>query len=327
MSIVLERLRSKRYYDIHLDDEGRHLVQLSSSQASFGRNTWDTYCELMQKMHRKDISLKDSNYAKPSFLKQLHEYGLIYDTTDIPETLSGISFHDEHFSPILTAWLHKAFSHKFWDLMMKGDGSARLYAGWLFELYHYTKNANRHMPLAAAHCHNKEIKRLFAVHYYEEWNHYHFFARALKAMGYSKETVESSKPLPMTMEMSNFMRQAARRDSLAYAICSAVLEGTTVDRQSFNPFYESVKTLYSIPDEAVQPIYDHLDLDAKYQHSNLFRDICGHCGVINAEQASLVLSYGHQMVEHIWMWTENIWNYYSNPKNSLPHQPFDVYRD
>ena len=33
---------------------------------------------------------------------------------------------------------------------MSGKGSARLFTGWLIELYHYTKNANRHMPLSCA---------------------------------------------------------------------------------------------------------------------------------------------------------------------------------
>lgn len=327
MTIALERLRPRRYYDMQPDGEDRHLIRLSGCEASFGKSAWASYCELMQMLHRKDLDLKGVECAKPSFLSQLRQNGLVYDLADIPRNLSGTCFHDEHFAPVLTAWLHKAFSHKFWDTMMNGEGSARLYAGWLFELYHYTRNANRHMPLAAAHCPSKEIKKLFAQHYYEEWNHFHFFARALKALGYSKEAVEASKPLPMTMEMSNFMRQAARRDSLAYAICSAVLEGTTVDRQSFNPFYEAVKSQYGVPDEAVRPIYDHLDLDAKYQHSHLFRDICDHCEVIDAERASLVLSYGHQMVEHIWMWTENIWSYYSDPQSSLPRRPFDIYRD
>ena len=327
MPVVLDRLCHRRHYDIQIGDQNRHLVQLSDRQVSFNKKTWNMYGDLMRKLYRKDMDVSTSPCGDDSFLELLQKSGLIYDMADLPETISGVRFHDEHFAPILTAWMYKAFSHKFWDVMMKGEGSARLYAGWLFELYHYTKNANRHMPLAAAECGNKETKSLFSQHFHEEWNHYHFFARALKAMGYSKAEVENSKPLPMTMEMSNFMRQAARKDSLAYAICSAVLEGTTVDRNSYNPFYEAVKTYYGVPAEAVQPIYDHLDLDAQYQHSNLFRDICEKHGALDAEHASLVLSYGHQMVEHIWMWTENIWNYYSNTNNPLPNRHFDIYRD
>ena len=64
--------------------------------------------------------------------------------------LSGEEFHRDYFSKLLPSWLGEAFSHPFWDRMMSGKGSARLYTGWLFELYHYTRNANRHMPLSCA---------------------------------------------------------------------------------------------------------------------------------------------------------------------------------
>jgi pyrroloquinoline quinone (PQQ) biosynthesis protein C len=243
------------------------------------------------------------------------------------EQVSGKAFYEQHFEPLLPSWLNEAFSHPFWDRMMSGRGSARLYAGWLIELYHYTRNANRHMPLAAAHCRTKPIKALFAKHYEEEWNHFHFFGRAAAAMGIPAEAVRDSSPLPMTMEMSDFMRQAARTDTLCYAICSAVLEGTTTDAGAFNPFYDKVQALYGVPPAAVKPIYDHLELDAKYQHANLFKEICEHEGMISAKRAATVLDFGHQMVEHIWLWTDSIEQYYGNPASRLPRPQFDAFLD
>ena len=77
----------------------------------------------------------------------------------------------------------------------------------------------------------------------------------------------------MTLALSNFMRQAAREDIVAYSICSAVLEGTTVDRGAYNPYYETCAKLYDLPQESIAPIYAHLDLDVQYQHSDLFLDI------------------------------------------------------
>jgi ABC-type amino acid transport substrate-binding protein len=161
----------------------------------------------------------------------------------------------------------------------------------------------------------------------EEWNHFHFFSKAAAAMGLSPDAVRDSSPLPMTMEMSDFMRQAARTDMLCYAVCSAVLEGTTTDGRAFNPFYEAVQERYGVPEAAVKPIYDHLELDAKYQHANLFKEICEHEGSLSAARAARVLDFGHQMVEHIWLWTDNIEQYYGQPANRVPRPRFDAYLD
>ena len=209
---------------------------------------------------------------------------------------------------------------------MSGRGSARLFTGWLIELYHYTKNANRHMPLSCAYGHDKPIKQLRAKHYAEEWNHYHYFMKSLKALGFTEPQIATSVPLPMTLALSNFMRQAAREDVLAYSICSAVLEGTTTDRSTYNPYYEKSAQLYGIPKEAIAPIYAHLDLDVQYQHSDLFLEILEKVPTLEAKRVSRVLDYGHELVEHIWLWTDNIEKYYELESNPMPRRPFDAAR-
>ena len=133
----------------------------------------------------------------------------------------------------------------------------------------------------------------------------------------------------MTLALSNFMRQAAREDILAYSICSAVLEGTTTDRGTYNPYYEKARrALRRAARRRSQPIYAHLDLDVQYQHSDLFLDILQtrrrRC---RRSAPSRVLDYGHQLVEHIWMWTENIEKYYDDDDEPVPRRPFDPMLD
>ena len=146
-------------------------------------------------------------------------------------------------------------------------------------------------------------------------------------LGFSEPEISGSVPLPMTLALSNFMRQAARQDVLAYSICSAVLEGTTTDRRTYNPYYERSAELYGIPREAIAPIYAHLDLDVQYQHSDLFREILEHVPEMSGERASVILDFGHQLVEHIWLWTDNIEKYYQAEANPVPRRAFDLYRD
>ncbi len=261
------------------------------------------------------------------FAARLAESGLLYRRADVPRAVSGEAFYHEHFAPVLDAWLGEAFSHPFWERMSSGRGSARLYTGWTLELYHYTRNANRHMPLSAAHARDKAVKLLRARHYTEEWNHYHYFAKALRHLGLDAEAIEASVPLAMTLALSNFMRQAAREDVLAYSVCSAVLEGTTASRRAYDPYHEQVVALYGVPREAVKPIYDHLDLDVQYQHGNLFLEILRAVPEITAARGARILEYGHQLVEHVWMWTESIERYYEDERNPVPRRAFDPFLD
>jgi pyrroloquinoline quinone (PQQ) biosynthesis protein C len=331
MNIPQREFRAKRVYEVTSRD-GRHELRLNDRVVDLGDQEFGWYQKVAEWLPtvraESDLSRDLGMEARkvPQFLGALEKAGLLYRAADGQKAMTGLEFHGR-FSSVLGSWLSEAFEHPFWERMMSGKGSARLFTGWLVELYHYTKNANRHMPLSCAHAHEKPIKQLRAKHYAEEWNHYHYFMKSLKALGFTEKQIAESVPLPMTLALSNFMRQAARRDILAYSICSAVLEGTTTDRGTYSPYYEKSAELYGIPKEAIKPIFAHLDLDVQYQHSDLFREILEKVPEMSPERASLVLDYGHQLVEHIWLWTDNIEKYYGDESKPLPRHPFDLAQD
>jgi thiaminase len=307
-------------------------VRLSDRQVQLGQREFDLFEKVAERVpgikSEKDVAVElgmdEARLGR--LLKALEGAGLVYRLDAVPETLSGVELHTL-FNKILPSWLDEAFSHPFWERMTSGNGSRRMYSGWLIELYHYTRNANRHMPLSCAHARDKAIKNMRAKHYAEEWNHYHYFLKALKALGFSDQAVVDSVPLPMSLALSNFMRQAAREDILAYSICSAVLEGTTVNRGAYNPYYEKCAELYQLPPESIAPIYAHLDLDVQYQHSDLFLDILSTVKSIPAARAGRILEYGHQLIEHIWLWTDSIEKYYGVESNPMPRPKFSKVLD
>lgn len=323
----------RRIYDTKHNNDGSVALSLSDRTVDLGRQEFDYYKKISEWLPTtSNIEALSKNIGMGSveldrLLNALVDSGLFYHYDQIPGTMTGQEFHANYFSKVLPSWLSEAFSHPFWQRMMSGEGSARLFSGWMIELYHYTKNANRHMPLSCAYTQLKPVKTLHAKHYAEEWNHYHFFMTSLKALGFNAAEISESVPLPGTLALSNFMRQAAREDILCYSICSAVLEGTTVERSQFNPYYEKAVELYNIPREAIAPIYAHLDLDVKYGHSDLFLDILNTVDAITPEKAGRVLEYGHQLIEHIWLWTENIEKYYMDENNPVPRKPFDPILD
>jgi len=331
MTSTQARYRAKRVYEI-TPQPGVFQMRLSDRIVDLSEREFGWYRKVAAWLPSvrglSDLSQElGMDEAKvPKFLDALAESGLLYRVDEAQKTLTGLEFHAK-FAGILNSWLSEAFAHPFWERMMSGKGSARLFTGWLIELYHYTKNANRHMPLSCALAHEKPIKQLRAKHYAEEWNHYHYFMKSLKALGFTEPQIADSVPLPMTLALSNFMRQAARQDILAYSICSAVLEGTTTERGTYTPYYNRAGELYGIPKEAIAPIYAHLDLDVQYQHSDLFHEILEHVPELSAARAEVVLDYGHQLVEHIWLWTDNIEKYYEVDSNTVPRRPFDVVVD
>ena len=307
-------------------------VRLSDREVELGGREFALYEKLTERVpsvqSEKEIAaeLGMDEARLRRLMAALERAGLVYRQDALPASLSGVELHTL-FNKILPSWLDEAFSHPFWDRMTSGNGSRRMYSGWLIELYHYTRNANRHMPLSCAYTKEKAIKNMRAKHYAEEWNHYHYFLKALKALGFSQESVVNSVPLPMSLALSNFMRQAAREDILGYSICSAVLEGTTVNRGAYNPYYEKCAELYELPPESIAPIYAHLDLDVQYQHSDLFLDILNTVKTIPAARAGRVLEYGHQLVEHIWLWTDSIEKYYGVESNPMPRPKFSKLLD
>jgi pyrroloquinoline quinone (PQQ) biosynthesis protein C len=334
MTPIQECYRAKRVYEVtpSKGSKGRVELRLNDRIVELGQLEFDSYQKVAAWLPTvrglADLSRElGMDEAKvPTFIDALAGSGLLYRLDGVEKNMTGLELHSK-FSSVLNSWLSEAFAHPFWERMMSGRGSARLFTGWLIELYHYTKNANRHMPLSCAYAQEKPIKQLRAKHYAEEWNHYHYFMKSLKALGFTEPQIAESVPLPMTLALSNFMREAASKDTLAYSICSAVLEGTTTDRKAFSPYYDRSAELYGIPKEAIAPIYAHLDLDVQYQHSDLFREILEHVGDMPAERVTTVLNYGHQLVEHIWLWTDNIERYYEVEKNPLPRRPFDALTD
>ena len=66
----------------------------------------------------------------------------------------------------------------------------------------------------------------------------------------------------------------------------------------------------------------------QYQHSNLFLEILrARSPTMPAARAARVLDYGHQLVEHIWLWTDNIERYYERRDEPVPRRPFDPFLD
>ena len=127
----------------------------------------------------------------------------------------------------------------------------------------------------------------------------------------------------MTLALSNFMRQAAREDILAYSICSAVLEGTTVEPRTLQPVLREVRRALRHPARRRSRRSTRTSTSTcSTSTRDLFLEILDDGRRRSRPSARRrVLDYGHQLVEHIWMWTDNIEKYYEDEANPMPRAP------
>jgi hypothetical protein len=204
-------------------------------------------------------------------------------------------------------WKNRLFGHALWRQLATGEAARGQFIGWLLESYHFIEGVNDRLALAVAECYDVKIRPLFAHHYVEEYDHADFFINALNALGLDEASIISSRPLPGTLAILNFMRQCARRDPLQYAVCSGFLESTGSDRERARTFFAYVAKHYS-PDtnDVVAPLVGHVQLDESYGHNNMMERIVERIGPVPIARASAALEAGALLVETLELWSTDI---------------------
>ena len=327
MASLNQEFGIRRVYEAAAERQ-RVALRLSDREVELGKREFDLYAKVAgagsERPRRKgiaaDLGMDQAQLRR--LLKALESAGSSIGPTPLPATLSGVEFH-KLFNKVLPSWLDEAFSHPFWERMMSGKGSRRLYSGWLIELYHYTRNANRHMPLSCAHTREKAIKDMRAKHYAEEWNHYHYFLKSLKALGF---TEDERRQVGAAADDAGAVELHAPGRARGHPRLLDLLGGARGDDhrpRRLQPVLREVRRA--------------LRLAARVRSRRSSRTSISTCSTstrtcsstssarsrsIPAARAGRVLEYGHQLVEHIWLWTDSIEKYYGDESNPMPRPAF-----
>ena len=126
------------------------------------------------------------------------------------------------------------------------------------------------------------------------------------------EAILESRPLAGTLAVLHFMRDAARKDPLCYAACSAFLESTGEDRHSAGDFFERLAANYE--PKAVQFMAQHAQMDERYEHVGFLEKICREMNDIDMARADRAVRYLSGFVETLELWSTVVERHYStNP--------------
>lgn len=223
-------------------------------------------------------------------------------------------------------WKARLFSHDLWRGLVEGTLDRRVFVGWAIESYWFIEGVIDRLSMATACSENTRLRSVFAHHFSEEWDHFHFFARSLDALGVSSEQRRVGQPLPSTRAVLHWMRAAARRDPLRYAACSGFLESTGADRTAARSFFDHVGMRYDTPDRAaIAPMAEHVTLDEDYGHNTMVENAANCFSSISRERAQQALQSAYGLLETLEMWSSDILRHYAAP-SSLPLTSPRIYR-
>ena len=229
---------------------------------------------------------------------------------------------------LFPTWKRRVFQRLLWTGLTDGTLSRQVFVGWVIESYHFIEGANLRLPYAVAHCFEEDARKAFAHHYSEEYDHGHYYLRALEVLGIEPDTAESLEPLTSTTLVLNHMRWCARMDPLAYAVCSGFLESTGADRDAGRKFLNLVDQHFAAERSVTSPLMEHLQLDEDYGHNGLLEDTCEFFGTLTPNRASAAIDAGLRLVETLEYWSDSITTVYGQigRHHLLPSSTYDALR-
>ncbi|WP_145519254.1 MarR family transcriptional regulator [Yersinia mollaretii] len=300
---------------------------------------WDRFIKLLEYCNGKhtteqiatalslDITLLNS------ILSSLEEAGFIWCLPDyhaIPTPLFLLEFN--RWLPI---WVHKMYDQpQIWQGLYEGHEPASIMIGWAQENMHYTRSVMSHMPLAAQYATTLAEQQVQFRHLSEEWDHYHLFMAACQSTGISVDSLNESRPLASTLNITLFMRNVAKLGVLVYNACEALLEATTDNGQAVVDFYQTVGQQHNLPNIFTDELIHHLIVDKEFGHINIFEHLLENYPALPASTVTSIFSSCHQLADWFEIWNDDIYQHYrqtepsSIASNELPpitsHQPLQA---
>jgi len=217
---------------------------------------------------------------------------------------------------LVPRWKNRLFGHSLWRRLTSGAAPRALFQGWLLENFHFIEGVTLRLGAATAHCADPVLRRHFIKHFAEEYDHCEFFRRALRACGMSNEEIDAGAPLAGTLAVIYWARDAARKDPLCYAACSAFLESTGSDRQSAIDFFQRLAEKYE--PSAVKHMAQHAQLDEDYDHAGFLEKFCADTGNIDRPRADRAIESLRGFVETLELWSTAVERHYSDESTLRP---------
>ncbi|AIL12631.1 hypothetical protein IM40_02380 [Candidatus Paracaedimonas acanthamoebae] len=147
----------------------------------------------------------------------------------------------------------------------------------LFALYHYVSAFPEHLGEAISHISNQELKEKLCNTLTGNYWHSNMLLKGLMELGYSKEQVKQTSPIPATLGVINYLRWLAKTDLFSYAACLGLTEYPEVSEETAHTIsnyiqaeWDSIELLNLLPKEALEYFRKYKKID--YMKARISKD-------------------------------------------------------
>lgn len=262
-------------------------------------------------------ALDDLARAEPALLRQdlenlvnsLDRAGLIDDAAPVPcrpgsEVILELEdLVEQHCETTI-------FRNPFWraclDAQKPGDLPESLVVGTIIENWHFLFRESYFDAPVLSYVPNTAVRFLLNQFFSEEYGHDEILLKALNFAGYSREDMQDAIPLPETMALCNALAYWAHSDPLFFFSTLGLLEGQTLEQDSFIDACERV----GIAEGLLKPLKIHANINIGKAHGSLTRSIFGHIPAIDHATAERLKRQTRLFVELYDDFYTGIWRHY-----------------
>lgn len=242
-------------------------------------------------------------------LNSLEEAGFIWCLPDYHAIPTSLFLQE--FNRWLPIWVHQMYDQPMiWQGLYEGNEPASIMIGWAQENMHYTRSVMAHMPLAVQYANTAKERQIQLRHLSEEWDHYRLFMTACQSTGVSEESLNQSRPLASTLNITLFMRSVAPLGTLVYNACEALLEATTDNGRTVVDFYQTVGQRHNLPQTFTDELVHHLMVDKEFGHIDIFAQLLEDYPMLPASTVTSIFSSCHRLAEWFEIWNDDIYQHY-----------------
>lgn len=204
------------------------------------------------------------------------------------------------------------YQNPFWRTCLSargpGDVPQKLATGMVIENWHFLFRESYFDAPVLSYVPNTAVRLLLNEFFSEEYGHDEILLKSLNFVELSREDMRDAIPLPETMALCNALAYWAHSDPLFFFTTLGLLEGQGMKHDSFIEACEQS----GLPDEFVEPLRIHANINIGAGHGNLTRSIFQHIPALDAATEARLKRQVRLFVELYDAFYLGVWRHYTS---------------